>query len=123
MHSGHNGRRRGFMRPVTATSNGSIFRTLPLFCFLTGLLFFFIFYIYQAQNAELYDMRNQIELERGRHIKVKSENIECSRKLTKQDNALSFYMMNLKQLQDDKNEGSINAALLPVEWFVTHQDA
>ncbi|VDO23947.1 unnamed protein product [Brugia timori] len=32
-------------------------------------------YQYSAQSAELYDMTNQIELERSRHIKLKSENI------------------------------------------------
>ncbi|MCP9257959.1 hypothetical protein DINM_001127 [Dirofilaria immitis] len=132
MYSGHNGQRRGILRPITATGGGPIFRNLPLFGFLTGLLLlFFVFYIYQAQNAELYNIRNQIELERNRHIKIKSENIdfkaqlekykssearlenelksvhlnqkECNEKLAKQGNILLSYTENLKQLQNDKN--------------------
>ncbi|EJW82024.1 hypothetical protein WUBG_07067 [Wuchereria bancrofti] len=131
MYSGNSGQRRGLMRPVSAGS-GPVFRNLPLFGFLTGLLFFFfIFYIYQAQSAELYDMRNEIELERTRYTKLKSENIdfkaqlekckrwgaslknelqavrlsqkECNGKLAKRDNVLLSYITNLKQLQDDKN--------------------
>ncbi|VDN93125.1 unnamed protein product [Brugia pahangi] len=51
MYSGNNGQRCGLMRPVSADSG-------------------------PAQSAELYDMTNQIELERSRHIKLKSENIE-----------------------------------------------
>uniref|UniRef100_A0A0R3RQ89 Uncharacterized protein n=1 Tax=Elaeophora elaphi TaxID=1147741 RepID=A0A0R3RQ89_9BILA len=133
MHSGHIGQRRGLLRPITAGGGGPIFRDLPLFAFLVGLLFFFfIFYIYQAQSAELYDMRNQIELERSRHLKVKSENIdfkaqlekyksseaslkhelkavrlsqkECSEELVKKDSTLLSYIVNLKQLQNDKNK-------------------
>ncbi|VDP23182.1 unnamed protein product [Onchocerca flexuosa] len=75
MYSGRNGRRRGLLRPITANGGGSMFRILPLFGFLMGLLFFFIYYIYQVQNVELYNIRNQIELERNRQIKVKLENI------------------------------------------------
>ncbi|VDK83327.1 unnamed protein product [Onchocerca ochengi] len=132
MYSRQNGQRRGLLRPITANGGGSVFRILPLFGFLTGLLlFFFVFYIYQVQNVELYNIRNQIELERNRHIKVKLENIdfkaelekykssdvslknelrklrlsqkECFGKLAKWNNTLLSYMMNLKQLQDDKN--------------------
>ncbi|CAG9529686.1 unnamed protein product [Cercopithifilaria johnstoni] len=116
MYSGHSGQRRGLLRPVTATNDGPIFRNLPLLGFLMGLLFFFfIFNIYQAQSAELYDMRNQIKFERSRHIKVKSENIECSEKLAKRDSTLLSYMINLKQLQNDKNTCFTSLDLMKAE--------
>ncbi|KAL3998163.1 hypothetical protein ACH3XW_13915 [Acanthocheilonema viteae] len=132
MYSEHSGQRRGLLRPVTASGGGPIFRNLPLFGFLIGLLFFFfIFNIYQAQRAELYEIRNQIELEKSRYIKTKSENInfkaqlenyksseaslknelqsvrlnqkECSEKLAEWDNNLLSNQINLKHLQSDKN--------------------
>ncbi|VDK68535.1 unnamed protein product [Litomosoides sigmodontis] len=130
MYSGYSGQRRGLLRP--ATGDGPIFRNFLLLGFLMGLLFLFlIFNMYQAQSSELSDMRSQIELERSRYVKVKSENIDfkaqlekyrsseaslknelqvarlsqkkCSEKMAKWNITMLSCMTNLKQLQDDKN--------------------
>lgn len=132
MYSSLNGRKRGLLRPASATGAAPIFRNLPLFAFLSGLLVFcFIFYIYQSHRSELYDMRSQIELARLRHNKLKSENIdfkaemekcksseailkkeletvrlsekECSGKMKDWDSTVLSHKFNLKQLQNQKD--------------------
>uniref|UniRef100_A0A915Q4X8 Uncharacterized protein n=1 Tax=Setaria digitata TaxID=48799 RepID=A0A915Q4X8_9BILA len=108
MFSGHNGQKRALLRPFTVTNGGPMCRNLPLFVFLASLLlFFFVFYIYQAQSTELYNVRDQIVLERNHYIKVKSENIDLKAQLERYRNVEA----NLKkELQDVhfSHEGSVS---------------
>lgn len=51
-------------RPHSSHS-GPVFRNWPLFGFLAGLvLFFYVFYVYQAQNVELTLAKEQTETEK-----------------------------------------------------------
>ncbi|VDK40718.1 unnamed protein product, partial [Anisakis simplex] len=53
-----------------------MFRNLPLFGFLAGLvIFFYVFYVYQAQNAELKLMKEQYALEEQYASKLKNDNV------------------------------------------------
>lgn len=59
-----------------SSNAGPILRNFPLFGFLGGLvLFFYIFYVYQAQNAELNLIREQMKTEHVQIAKLKAENI------------------------------------------------
>lgn len=113
MFSSYSGPKRGLLRPHLTTGGGPVFRNLPLFGFLAALVFFFfIFYIYQAQNTELNMMREQIELERGLHIKSKSENLDLKAQIENYKNTeadlkkkLQTAMMNNEECDTNlKNE-------------------
>ncbi|VDM41053.1 unnamed protein product [Toxocara canis] len=84
MYSAHGAQRRGLLRPYAATHGGPVFRNLPLFGFLASLvLFFYIFYVYQAQNAELNLMREQLDVQRKYASTLKAENVEMKVQLEK----------------------------------------
>uniref|UniRef100_A0A915C6A1 Uncharacterized protein n=1 Tax=Parascaris univalens TaxID=6257 RepID=A0A915C6A1_PARUN len=78
----HEGQKRGLLRPYGATHVGPVFRNLPLFGFLTALVvFFYVFYIYQAQNAELALMREEYSVLQQHLSKLKTENLDIKASL------------------------------------------
>lgn len=100
MFSSHEGQKRGLLRPYGATHVGPVFRNLPLFGFLTGLvIFFYVFYIYQAQNAELTLMREEYSILQQHLSKLKTENVDMKA-------SLESCKDNEKLLQGEKSDTS-----------------
>ncbi|VDN20552.1 unnamed protein product [Gongylonema pulchrum] len=92
-----------YCRPYGAAGTGPIFRNLPLFGFLAGLvLFFFFFYVYQAQSAELNLVRDQAEFEKAQYSKIKADNIDCSTELRKANDQLQAYVPETERLRKEK---------------------
>uniref|UniRef100_A0A0N5AYM3 Uncharacterized protein n=1 Tax=Syphacia muris TaxID=451379 RepID=A0A0N5AYM3_9BILA len=75
--------RRSLMRPYSS-HNGPSFRNLPLFLFLAGLvLFVYVFYIYQAQNAELTLAKEQSDYKDGEVRKLNDQITDLKAQLEK----------------------------------------
>uniref|UniRef100_A0A9J2PMD8 Uncharacterized protein n=1 Tax=Ascaris lumbricoides TaxID=6252 RepID=A0A9J2PMD8_ASCLU len=98
MFSSHEGQKRGLLRLM--------FRNLPLFGFLTGLvIFFYVFYIYQAQNAELTLMREEYSILQQHLSKLKTENVGYDF-LADMKASLESCKDNEKLLQGEKSDTS-----------------
>ncbi|MFH4977285.1 hypothetical protein AB6A40_003994 [Gnathostoma spinigerum] len=76
------GQKRGLLRPYATSHSGPIFRNLPLFGFLAGLvIFFYIFYVYQAQNTQMGMLQEKYDTQQRFASKLKDENIGIKAKL------------------------------------------
>lgn len=94
-----------------------MFRNLPLFGFLAGLvIFFYIFYVYQAQNAELSVLRERYEMEQVAAKQFRSESAELKARIEKfgeVEKILKFEKSSFetKYTECSKNLFACNAAL------------
>ncbi|TKR94053.1 hypothetical protein L596_008396 [Steinernema carpocapsae] len=80
MFAGNSGQRRGLLRPHN--SSGPVMRNLPLFTFLAGLvIFFYVFYVYQAQSNELSVLHEQHELAQRQLKKINKDLLEANVKI------------------------------------------